>query len=98
MIGKDKKKIVRQAKSKSTRVHHLHPRILEAPFNNLDEQIPEWFDERTLTGNLFILFSVDGCGMPLVRALPSEEITEILTRDNDYRQETGYKTGSLDQE
>lgn len=66
------------------------------PVNKMDEQIQEWFDERTLTGNLFVMFTLDASGMPLVRAIPTETITEIETRDNDYRQETVYHTGSLD--
>ncbi len=66
------------------------------PINDLDQQIPEWFDERTLTGNLFILFSVDPSGMPLVRAIPTETITSIETRGNDYRQEIAYHTGVLE--
>lgn len=62
--------------------------------NSLDDQIQEWFDERTLTGNLFILFSVDDSGMPLVRAIPTEDITAIDTRENDYRQELAYHTSA----
>jgi hypothetical protein len=66
------------------------------PINKLDDQIPEWFDERSLTGDLFLLFSVDASGMPLVRAVPAETITKIDTRSNDYRQETTYHTGEID--
>ncbi len=66
------------------------------PVNRLDDQIPEWFDERTLTGELYPLFSVDDSGMCLVRAVPSESITKIDTVENDYRQETGYHTGEID--
>ncbi len=67
------------------------------PINQLDAQIPEWFDERTMTGDLFILFSVDEAGMPLVRALPSENIAVITTAENDYRQELLYKRNSIDE-
>lgn len=66
------------------------------PINRLDEQIQEWFDERTLTGELYLLFSVDDSGMCLIRAVPSESITKISTKDNDYRQETTYHTGDMD--
>lgn len=66
--------------------------------NQMDEQLPEWFDERTLSGNLFVLFTVDQSGMPLVRALPSEFITKIDLKDNDYRQETSYSTGQVDEQ
>ncbi len=66
------------------------------PINKMDDQIQEWFDERTLTGNLFVMFTTDPSGMPLVRAIPTENISEIETRENDYRQEVIYHTGSLD--
>jgi hypothetical protein len=65
------------------------------PINALDDQIPEWFDERTLTGNLFLLFSVDPAGFPLVRAIPTEQVQSIERRENDYRQETRYITDPL---
>ena len=59
--------------------------------NRLDGQIPEWMDEVTRTGDLFILFSVDQVsGMTYVRALPSEAIKDIQTAENDIRQETFY--------
>ena len=66
------------------------------PVNRLDEQIPEWFDERTLTGELYLLFTVDAAGMCLVRAVPAEKITAIECAENDYRQELRYHTGSID--
>ncbi len=53
--GKDKKKLF--AKSKASRSTSFITEFWKHPINSLDEQIPEWFDERTLTGNLFILFS-----------------------------------------
>src|SRR5512137_1060631 len=89
-------KPARFARSKKSKASNFIDAFWKHPVNNLDEQIPEWFDERTLTGNLFILFSVDPSGMPLVRAIPSERIMEIQTRDNDYRQEVSYETGILD--
>ncbi len=66
------------------------------PVNQMDDQVTEWFDERTLTGELYVLFSVDQAGMTLVRAIPSESITRIETADNDYRQEIIYHTGEVD--
>jgi hypothetical protein len=68
------------------------------PLNALDEQIPEWADEAWRSGDLFILFSLDAGGMPYVRAIPSENITEIQRRENDYRQEVAYLRGFADQE
>lgn len=61
------------------------------PLNVLDEQIPEWVAEQSRTGDLFLLCSVNPVdGMTYVRAIPSEEITEIQTAGNDYRQEQAY--------
>jgi len=84
------------AKSKRSAPNNFIQEFWRHPINNMDEQILEWFDERTLTGNLFILFTVDPSGMPLVRAIPTESISAIETADNDYRQEIAYRTGTLD--
>lgn len=63
----------------------------EHPLNNLDEQIPEWVAEQSRTGDLFVLCSVDPSdGSTFVRGVPSEQIQEIQTFGNDYRQETFY--------
>jgi hypothetical protein len=67
------------------------------PLNNLDEQLPEWADEAWRTGDLFLLVSVDGGGQVYVRALPSESIGVIETRENDYRQEILYKRDATDE-
>jgi len=61
------------------------------PLNSIDEQLPEWVDETTRTGDLFLLFSVDpSTGMSYVRAIPSEQVQEIQCAQNDYRQEQFY--------
>ena len=63
----------------------------EHPLNNLDEQVPEWVAEQSRSGDLFLLCSVDANdGSLFVRAVPSEQINEIQTFNNDYRQETAY--------
>jgi hypothetical protein len=67
------------------------------PLNNLDQQLPEWADEAWRTGDLFLLVSVDPGGMCYVRALPSESIGVIVTRDNDYRQELAYQRDATDE-
>jgi len=69
----------------------------EHSLNNLDQQLPEWADEAWRTGDLFLLVSVDGGGQVYVRALPSESITIIETRQNDYRQEILYKKDITDE-
>jgi hypothetical protein len=60
----------------------------EHPLNQLALHLPKWLDEQTRSGDLFLLFSVDQAGMSYVRAVPSERIKEIQTRENDYQQET----------
>ncbi len=66
------------------------------PLNDLEAQLPEWAAEALRSGDLFILFSVDAAGMSYVRAIPAEQISEIVTAPNDYRQELAYKRASLD--
>lgn len=59
--------------------------------NNFDEQLPEWLDERTRSGNIFALASVDTVtGMTYWRAIPADQIKEIKYKNNDVRQETFY--------
>jgi hypothetical protein len=69
-------------------------RFLEAFWNHLlndlESQMPEWVDEVTRSGDLLLLFSVDTAGMSYVRAIPSEQISEIQCVENDYRQEKFY--------
>ncbi|HBG75123.1 MAG: hypothetical protein A2X25_14430 [Chloroflexi bacterium GWB2_49_20] len=60
----------------------------EHPLNQLALQLPKWLDEQTRSGDLFLLFSVDAAGMSYVRAVPSERIKEIQSKENDYQQET----------
>jgi len=60
------------------------------PLNKLSEQIPQWCDERTRSGNLFFLISPMPDGMSFVRAVPAELIKEIQTAENDIMQEKYY--------
>lgn len=60
------------------------------PLNNFDEQLPEWMDERTRSGNIFALASVDAAGMTYWRPIPADQIKEIVCKDNDIRQEVRY--------
>jgi len=60
------------------------------PLNKLSEQLPQWCDERTRSGNLFFLATATRDGMTFIRAVPSELIKEIQTADNDIFQETYY--------
>ena len=60
------------------------------PLNNFDEQLPEWLDERTRSGNIFALGSVDEAGVVYWRAIPADQIKDIQSRSNDIRQEEYY--------
>lgn len=66
------------------------------PLNDLDQQIGEWCSELTRAGNLFLLISVDASGMSLIRAVAPENIKEISTAGNDYRQEISYTSTDLE--
>lgn len=60
------------------------------PLNMFDEQLPEWMDERTRSGNLFALATIDAAGMTYWRAIAADQIKEIECKDNDIRQEVRY--------
>jgi hypothetical protein len=82
--------------TKHPRVQREIEKFWNHPLNDLDAQLPEWADEAWRTGDLFLLFSVDEGSTPYVRALPSELIQKIETKDNDYRQEVLYSEGGID--
>lgn len=63
--------------------------------NTMDEQLDESCDELTRTGDLFLLWSVAD-GFPYVRGVPSEQIVNIQTANNDYRQEQYYFRSRID--
>lgn len=67
------------------------------PLNLIQQQLPKWLDEQTRSGDLFLLFSVDQAGMSYVRAVPSEKIKEIQTKENDYQQETFFIQDDLNE-
>lgn len=60
------------------------------PLNVFDEQLSEWLDERTRSGNIFALATVDAAGMTYWRAIPADQIKEIESKPNDIRQEVRY--------
>ncbi|GAP09376.1 hypothetical protein BECAL_00519 [Bellilinea caldifistulae] len=61
------------------------------PLNQLSLRLPEWCDELTRSGNLFILISTDPAGMSYFRAVPAAQIDEIRTRPNDVDQPLEYQ-------
>jgi hypothetical protein len=60
--------------------------------NNMKRQLEKISNEIFLTGNLFTLFSVDSVGMTYVRIFPTDQVDEIITRENDVQQEIAYTT------
>jgi len=64
--------------------------------NQMNDMLEEISNEVFLTGNLFPLFSVDPSGMTFLRIFPTDQIAEIVTAENDLRQETEYVTKQID--
>ncbi len=71
-------------------VNHFLQEWWNHPLNNLPLQIFEWCEELSRAGELFLTLSTDAAGMTYVRAIPAAQIDEVLTRENDLHQETGY--------
>lgn len=62
------------------------------PLNRLGRHCVSYCDEATRSGNLFFLCTPDNNnGMLYVRAVPADQIDEIITADNDIQQELAYK-------
>ncbi|WP_322793048.1 hypothetical protein [Bellilinea sp.] len=64
--------------------------LWQHPLNQMSLRLPEWCDELTRSGNLFILISTDPGGMSYFRAVPAAQIDEIRTRPNDVDQPLEY--------
>ena len=63
------------------------------PLNHLDRKIVGFCDEATRSGNLFFLCTADQAnGMLYIRAVPADQIEEIITAENDIDQELAYKS------
>ena len=61
------------------------------PLNALDQQCMDWCDELTRSGNMFFLCTVDQSSrMLFVRAVPADQVSEIITSPNDVFQEVAY--------
>ena len=65
------------------------------PLNQFKKNIKRWVDENTRTGNLFFLYTVQADGMTTIRAVPAEQIEEIVSKDNDIEQEVRYNKDEL---
>jgi len=68
--------------------------------NHLPVRLIEMSDELVRSGNLFVLLSTNPSGMSYLRLVPSADVREIRSRDNDVSQEVEYrlKTGLNGQE
>lgn len=55
--------------------------------NRMDNRVGEFSDELCLSGNLFLLLTTDQSGMSYLRVLPSTEILQIVSSENDIEQE-----------
>jgi len=64
----------------------------EHPLNNFGQQCMDWCDELTRSGNMFFLCTLDQVsGMLFVRAVPADQVAEIISQPNDILQEVAYK-------
>jgi hypothetical protein len=62
------------------------------PLNHLDRKCENFCDEATRSGNLFFLCTPDSyTGMLYVRAVPADQVEEIVVSDVDVDQELAYK-------
>ena len=62
------------------------------PLNKLDHKVISFCDEATRSGNLFFLCTKDSyTGMLYVRAVPADQVDQIVTSDVDVDQELAYK-------
>ena len=66
--------------------------------NKMDDQVVQWSEELTITGDLFLLFTVSRSKELFVRTVPSEQIEKIEHVPNDYMQETFYRYGIKDED
>jgi hypothetical protein len=69
------------------------------PLNRLGRSTISFCDEATRSGNLFFLCTPDqSTGMLYVRAVPADQIEEIISADNDIQQELAYKPAAQGQD
>jgi hypothetical protein len=62
------------------------------PLNQLDRKVINFCDEATRSGNLFFLCTADSyTGMLYVRAVPADQVDQIITSEVDVEQELAYK-------
>lgn len=62
----------------------------EHRLNRMDNRVGEFSDELCLSGNLFLLLTTDQSGMSFLRVLPSTDILQIDSSENDIEQELAF--------
>ena len=68
------------------------------PLNHLDRKCVNFCDEATRSGNLFFLCTADQyTGMIYVRAVPADQVDQIVSAENDVDQELAYRPRQPDQ-
>lgn len=60
--------------------------------NQMDDVLEEISNEIFLTGNLYPIYNTDQVGMTYIRIFPTDQIADIITAQNDVRQEQSYLT------
>ena len=62
------------------------------PLNHIGRKCISWMEEAVRAGNLFFLCTADqNTGMLYIRAVPADQVDEIITADNDVDQELSFK-------
>src|SRR3990167_8801839 len=77
--------------SKNTRLQRFIEAFWSHPENNIELRLESMCDELTRAGDLFpVLFTEEATGIPIVRFIPKDSITEIITAENDWETELEY--------
>jgi hypothetical protein len=58
--------------------------------NRMEKRVNQFSDELCLSGNLFLLLTTDSSGMSFLRILPSTDILQIESSQNDIEQELAF--------
>lgn len=58
--------------------------------NRMEKRVNQFSDELCLSGNLFLLLTTDSSGMSFLRILPSTDILQIESSQNDVEQELAF--------
>jgi len=77
--------------SKDARLQRFIDAFWNHPENNIEHRLEVMCDELTRAGDLFpVLFTEEATGIPIIRFVPKDSITEIITAENDWETELEY--------